>query len=209
MASHLIGISGRKRSGKDTLAARLISHHGFTRVSFAEPMRAMLKAQNPIVDVREGESTWDVSYGEWQEFPGTPEPIHLTEVLGPEDDWETAKELPEVRRLMQALGTEAGRAILGENVWVDAAARVVDSIPGPVVITDVRFPNEADFVERWPGSVTYGLFVRVHRPGLPQNDLHPSETALDDRIANVRVINDGTIADLHRAADAIASQLGL
>lgn len=195
MATHLIGVSGRKRSGKDTFAARLIADHGFTKVAFAEPMRAMLKAQDPIVD--------------WIGDDVRIDPIHLTDVLGPDDDWETAKELPEVRRLLQALGTEAGRAILGENVWVDAAFRVVDSIPGPVVITDVRFPNEADFVERWPGSVTYGLFVRVHRPGLPQNDLHPSETALDDRIANVRVINDGTIADLHRAADAIASQLGL
>ncbi len=195
MASHLLGVSGRKRSGKDTLAARLISHHGFTRVSFAEPMRKMLKAQDPIVD--------------WVGDEVRTDPVHLTEVLGPEDDWETAKELPEVRRLMQALGTEGGRAILGENVWVDAAFRVVDEIPGPVVITDVRFPNEADAVERWPGSVTYGLFVRVHRPGLPTDDLHPSETALDDRIAHVRVINDGTIADLHRAADAIASQLGL
>ena len=195
MATHLIGVSGRKRSGKDTFAARLISDHGFTKVAFAEPMRAMLKAQDPIVD--------------WIGDDVRIDPIHLTDVLGPDDDWETAKELPEVRRLLQDLGTEGGRAILGENVWVDAAARVVDSIPGPVVITDVRFPNEADFVERWPGSVTYGLFVRVHRPGLPQNDLHPSETALDDRIANVRVINDGTIADLHRAADAIASQLGL
>ncbi len=195
MASHLLGVSGRKRSGKDTLAARLISHHGFTRVSFAEPMRKMLKAQDPIVD--------------WVGDEVRTDPVHLTEVLGPDDDWETAKELPEVRRLLQALGTEAGRAILGENVWVDAAFHEVDDIPGPVVITDVRFPNEADFVERWPGSVTYGLFVRVHRPGLPTDDLHPSETALDDRIANVRVINDGTIADLHRAADAIASQLGL
>ncbi len=203
MASHLLGVSGRKRSGKDTLAARLISHHGFTRVSFAEPMRKMLKAQDPIVD--------------WVGDEVRTDPVHLTEVLGPDDDWETAKELPEVRRLMQALGTEGGRAILGENVWVDAAFRVVDEIPGPVVITDVRFPNEADAVQRWrryygdrfDQDRTDGLLVRVSRPGLPEDDIHPSETALDDRIANVRVINDGTIADLHRAADAIASQLGL
>lgn len=201
MASHLLGVSGRKRSGKDTLAARLISHHGFTRVSFAEPMRKMLKAQDPIVD--------------WVEDEVRTDPVHLTEVLGPDDDWETAKELPEVRRLLQALGTEGGRAILGENVWVDAAFRVVDEIPGPVVITDVRFPNEARAVQsweryygdRWDQDRTSGLLVRVTRPGLPEDDLHVSETALDDWSFPLHVPNTGTIADLHDVADAIVSNL--
>jgi len=195
MASHLVGISGRKRSGKDTLAARLISHHGFTRVSFAEPMRHMLKAQNPIVAAEPGWIGAD---------------LRLTDVLGPEDDWEVAKELPEVRRLLQALGTEAGRNILGENVWVDAAFRVVDEIPGPVVITDVRFPNELHYVEGWCGSGRYGLTVRVERPSLPPNtDLHPSETALDDAAFDYGVRNDGTVADLHVQADNIALSLGV
>ncbi len=201
MATHLIGVSGRKRSGKDTFAARLISDHGFTKVAFAEPMRAMLKAQDPIVD--------------WIGDDVRIDPIHLTDVLGPDDDWETAKELPEVRRLLQDLGTEAGRAILGENVWVDAAFRVVDEIPGPVVITDVRFPNEADAVDHWShyngdrfGQVrTHGLLVRVTRPGLPEDDLHPSETALDDWSFPLRVQNNGTVSDLHEAADAIAHML--
>ncbi len=47
MASHLIGISGRKRSGKDTLASRLISEHGFTRVAFADPLKATMPALGP------------------------------------------------------------------------------------------------------------------------------------------------------------------
>ncbi len=200
MATAVIGITGKKRSGKDTFAARLIEEHGFTQVRFADPLRAMLKAQNPIVAVREGAIVSDYSYGEWTDYPGTPEGIHLSEVLGPEDDWETAKELPEVRRLMQALGTEAGRNILGENIWVNTALKMVEAIEGPVVITDARFPNEAELV------TDIGTLVRITRPslGVP-TDLHPSETALDDWWVDpdFDVVNDGTIADLHAHADRI------
>ncbi len=186
MATAVIGITGKKRSGKDTFAARLIEEHGFTQVRFAYPLRAMLKAQNPIVDFTRG---YEDGF------------VRLTDVLGPEEDWETAKELPEVRRLMQALGTEAGRNILGENIWVDTARKQIDAIDGPVVITDVRFPNEAELV------TDIGTLVRITRPslGVP-TDLHPSETALDDWWVDpdFDVVNDGTIADLHAHADRIA-----
>jgi hypothetical protein len=189
MATAVIGITGKKRSGKDTFAARLIEEHGFTQVRFADPLRAMLKAQNPIVDF--------IEWGTEQ----SPEEVRLTDVLGPEDDWEVAKELPEVRRLMQALGTEAGRDILGTNIWVNTALKMVEAIDGPVVITDARFPNEAELV------TDIGTLVRITRPSLGvSTDLHPSETALDDWWVDpdFDVVNDGTIADLHAHADRIA-----
>lgn len=184
MATAVIGITGKKRSGKDTFAAHLIENHGYTQVRFADPLRAVAKAINPIVGCY-----------------GTRETYRLTDALGPEDDWEVAKELPEVRRLLQVIGTEAGRDILGENVWVDAAERVIDSIPGPVVVTDVRFWNEVDLI------ADLGTLVRVTRPSLgTPTDQHPSETALDDLVmpTDFDVVNDGTIADLHAHAERIA-----
>lgn len=40
----VIGLSGLARSGKSTAAAHLVSHHGYVRVRFADPLKAMAKA---------------------------------------------------------------------------------------------------------------------------------------------------------------------
>jgi hypothetical protein len=84
---------------------------------------------------------------------------------------------------------------------VNAALDEAAVIPGPAVITDVRFPNEATAILT---SSPVGRIVRVTRPGLPETDLHISETALDAIAAYYPVMNDGTVADLHAQADVIA-----
>jgi hypothetical protein len=183
MASHILGITGRKRSGKDTFAARLISHHGFTRVAFADPLKAVARDLDPMVEI----PSYDAVH------------IRLSEVLGPDVNWETAKELPEVRRLLQALGV-AVRKHVGEDAWVAAAITATDAIPGPVVITDVRFPNEAECV--WQEG---GWIARILRPSLPADDLHISETALDSLTPDYAISNGGTVEQLHTYADKIAT----
>ena len=39
MSRILIGLSGKKGSGKDTVAEFLIKHHNFTRIAFADPIK--------------------------------------------------------------------------------------------------------------------------------------------------------------------------
>ena len=176
----LIGVSGRKRHGKDTFAARLVERHGFTRVAFADPMREMALALDPIIS--EG---WRLS--------------GLVEAFG----WEEAKANPEVRRTLQRLGTEAGRGVLGDGIWVDTAMRHARRLGGRVVFTDCRFPNEADAIRDAGGQV-----VRVMRPGFPDDgDPHPSETALDRYPFDDLVLNDGTVDALHALADQVAADL--
>jgi len=178
----LIGVSGRKRHGKDTFAARLVEHHGFTRVAFADPMREMALTLDPIIS--EG---WRLS--------------ELVEAFG----WEEAKANPEVRRTLQRLGTEAGRGVLGESIWVDTAMRHARHLGGHIVFTDCRFPNEAQAVR-----AAGGLVVRVSRPGfVDDGDTHSSESALDNYPFDHIVLNDGTIEDLHAIADRIAVALHL
>lgn len=176
----LVGISGKKRSGKDTAANYLIEHKGFTRVAFADPMREFLLAMDPIVEVEP-----------------TPEyeqdGLRVSAIVEMEG-WEQAKAHPEVRRLLQQLGTEAGRKILGPDVWIEAANRKIRAIKGPVVITDVRFHNEAEAVRG-----AQGYLVRVDRPSLPvSTDEHTSETELDSYPFPLWLINDGSVADLHK-----------
>lgn len=177
MRYNLVGLTGYARSGKDT-AAQVLINKGFNRVAFADPMKNMLYALNPIV----------VECSE----------LRLREIVD-RDGWEGAKRLSEVRELLQRVGTDAGRTILGDNIWIDTAMKKANpcGIKGctchPTVITDVRFTNEARAILAAGGTV-----IRVTRPGVqPAND-HVSETQLDksDLIAHT-IINDGTVSQLH------------
>ncbi len=193
MASLIVGVSGRKRHGKDTFADRLISEHGFTRVAFADPLKLTLRDLNPWVRVEQDE----MGLLKLSHLPSGIS-LRLDEIVMMVG-WETAKSLREVRRLMQAHGV-AIREHVNPDVWVEAALAKAEEIPGPVVITDVRFPNEAEALSAY-AEMSAGALVRIERPGMPDGDLHVSETALDGYGFPYVIVNDGTVEDLHAKAD--------
>lgn len=200
MASLILGVMGKKRHGKDTFASRLVTDHGFTRLAFADPMRDGLYGLNPLVliDFDAVGPLREATHGV-QIFHGA-QTVRLSTLVD-HAGWEAAKETREVRRLLQHYGTGL-RDTLGESVWVDTTLRLAAAVDGPVVITDVRFPNEVDAVRNLEGL--RGYVVRVFNPNVPvSDDLHISETALDDVEPDFAVVNDGTVADLHREADHI------
>lgn len=183
----LLGLSGKKRSGKDTFADRLVTEHGYTRVAFADVMKEAALALDPIM--------WTDNLPDQFGEPGY---VRLSEVVS-SLGWEAAKGRNEVRRTLQRLGTEMGRKLFGESFWVDQAMLKVEAIDGPVVITDVRFPNEADAVVE-----AGGVALRIERPSIVSTDTHPSETALDDYDNFALVVpNLSTLAALHAQADFI------
>jgi hypothetical protein len=52
------------------------------------------------------------------------------------------------RRLLQYLGTEVGRAMLGEDTWVDLVDRTAQKLQAHIVLTDdIRYDNEARAVD--------------------------------------------------------------
>ena len=183
MASQLVGLVGLARAGKDTFAARLVAEHGFTRVAFADPLKEAALALDPIVEV-------GVSGHEYR----------LTDFVASEG-WEGAKEWPEIRRTLQHLGVAIRN--LDPGFWLYAAMKRADEVEGPVVITDVRFSNELGYVAR------RGVSVRIVRPGQVNSDTHVSENELADAATTFSVVNAGTVADLHAAADEFAAALTL
>ena len=183
--SVIIGLMGQKQSGKDTVAARLVERHNFQRVAFADVMRECLYILDPLIAYRLTLRQVVDSYG-----------------------WDIAKEdFPEVRRLLQVFGTELGRDILGEDVWVNAAHRKVTGALDAdknVVITDMRFPNEVRYVESLDG-----ITVRIDRPGLPDVDTHVSENAWRSIVPDCTINNNGTLDDLYREVDLLAEDLSI
>ena len=141
MASRVIGITGHARNGKDTAGGLLVSEYGFTRVALADAVRSMALAIDPYVS------------------GGNIRLHHMVNNLG----WEESKKAPEVRRLLQAIGTEGVRDHIGDDSWIRAAKSTIDKTPGPVVVTDVRFPNEADAIHAWGGDLW--RVVRINPDG--------------------------------------------
>ncbi len=180
----IIALSGYARSGKDEAAAVLVEEFGFTRVAFADKLRDALYALNPIVDMNR-------LYSETE--PDGP-PIYLQEVID-HYTWDHYKEshfYPEIRRLLQRMGTEMGRQTLWDSIWVDAAFANVPS-NAKVVVTDARFENEAQAVLDRGGKVW-----RVKRTGVgPFND-HPSETSLDKWAFDTVIDNDASLSAFHK-----------
>jgi hypothetical protein len=174
----LIGLSGYARSGKDTVANILVRDYDFVKVAFADPIRESLLALNPIV--------WSDDEGTWR----------VQDVID-EYGWDGYKDSlwgQEIRELLQKLGTEVGRKIILDEIWIEVAFRKIDDLISEgkkVVITDMRFENEADFFEGYGAEIW-----RVRRNGVgPAND-HPSETELNDYPFDMVIDNNGSLDDL-------------
>ena len=141
----VIGISGPAGSGKSTAADLLIERHGYVRVKFAAPLKAMCRAVGMSEEQIEG-SLKEV-------------PSRLLQGRTP-------------RYVMQTLGTEWGRKTIGENLWIDLWTDSVSACldqGGRVVCDDVRFANEALAVLKLGGAI-YRLQGRGGIPGAHESE---------------------------------------
>jgi len=167
-AYNTIGLIGYSQSGKDTIASILVEKYGYTRIAFADKIREFLYDLNPMVACSPTGYLQD-----------------LVNLVG----WEDAKKEPQVRRLLQDLGVSA-RKIVDENIWVTLALGNID-VNQRVVITDVRFENEAVMIKLMGGQLW-----RVKRIGVgPVND-HVSESELEGYKVDQIFVNNGTLKDL-------------
>lgn len=154
----LIGLVGRKGSGKDT-AAEALTRQGWIRLAFATPLRSVVQTMFLLSDEQCDDPVL-------KEKPG---PMGVS-----------------YRRGMQVVGTELVRRQLTihlpelghESFWVQHMRRSIAQARQEgkrVVITDVRFRDEAEMIRQVGGRL-----VHVRRPGVDTSDLHASETGVDD-----------------------------
>jgi hypothetical protein len=139
---HLIGLTGKPRAGKSEVASILERDHGYVRLSVADPIRQALSWINPWVSVH-----------------GRP-PRRLSQLLR-DSDWRTVKDnYPEVRRLLQVLGTDVARELWNEDFWLRTLVeRIHDLRNERIVVDDVRFANETEAIHELGGFI-----VRIDRP---------------------------------------------
>lgn len=183
----VIGILGNARAGKDTIARYLgvkLSVDGLSnnRLAFADPIRKMADSLLASYDI-------------------LPPPDENKNVIIPELG-------VSYRYLCQTLGTDWGRNMINNQIWLNALlAKITNIAPDVVLIPDVRFRNEAQFLRANFKNV---YLIKVLRSGsnLSSNPSHASE-------AEVNLINDidftidnnGSYEELHRKLDSIYSKL--
>jgi hypothetical protein len=161
----IIGLSGYARSGKDEVAKILVEEYGYTRAAFADKIREFLYETNPQI--------------------GGNRLQHLIDTYG----WEVAKSQPEVRHLLQSIGVGA-RKLLGDDIWIYQVLK--DLHPSDkVVISDVRFKNEAECI-----GTRGGQLWRVKRTGVEAVNSHVSEHDMDGYPVDKILKNEGTLEDL-------------
>jgi len=175
-----IGLTGPAGDGKDTIAERLVTHHGFQALAFADPLYDGLQAMFNVSD----EDTEDRARKE------APLP------------WMNLSP----RTLLQELGTWGRR--LDPDLWLRVARFRVDLLTRQgvdltrLVFTDVRFENEAAFVKQSGGRIG-----EVTRPGRYEVRAHESERGLPMGYVDTFLMNDRTIPELHAAVDEAVAHL--
>jgi hypothetical protein len=107
------------------------------------------------------------------------------------------------RLLMQKIGTEGYRGLIGPKIWVDVwqrRAKILLEAREKVFVEDVRFPNEIAAIRELGGFV-----IGVRRPGVVLSHDHPSEKSIDELVdtADHIVMNDGTLPDLWRNVEGL------
>jgi len=207
----IIGISGYSGSGKDT-AGIIIQ---YLKASTKLPLKVVLKSPKHHEWWLEERSGWQIK--KWagklkviaSMLTGIPtekfeDQEFKKSLLGPE--WGTVSTNPlnniepfkdvqfnalmSVREFLQKLGTSALRDGLHENAWINALMADYES-DSNWIITDTRFPNEAEAIKK-----AGGIIIRIERPGIDPVNLHTSETSLDNWDFDHVVVNDGSITDL-------------
>lgn len=166
----LVALTGAAGSGKSTATRFLVERHGYTLVKFAGPLKAMCRA----VGLSEEQIEGDLKE----------EPCEMLCGKTP-------------RYLMQAMGTELGRNLIGENLWVNLwRSRALDIMAhsfGRVVVDDCRFPNEAEAVRQLGGMI-----IKLEgRGGIAGQ--HASEAGCGQHDAVVT--NDGGMVDLYASVE--------
>lgn len=191
----VVGITGYARHGKNT-AGEVFERQGFRQFAFADALKSMAVVLNPIIYVVEG--------GGGMEHPEK----RLSDVVK-DFGWEYAKSNPEVRRFLQVLGTEAVREHLGQDAWVHALElEIAKSAARRVVITDVRFPNEAEWVHSRGGHLI--RVVRLNDDGTAYDSgvdrTHGSEKYVESLPADA-VVEAKDSATLQREIASLVGQI--
>lgn len=177
----LIGVHGRRRSGKTNIARRLVDQHGFAEVAFAAPIYRGLAAML-------GVDLQDLMADDLKEIPIAwlgRAPRHLTDTLG--FDW--------------------GVKMVCNDLWIRIAQREIEKhraagAPG-VVLSDVRREAEVEYLLAQGGELW--IVTRPNQPASPF-EAHPIHAGLASTYPARGIVNGAGFMQLHERVDQLIEE---
>lgn len=188
----IIAICGEKRSGKDVLAQHLVDNYGYTKISFADPLKKIVKTLFNFTDIQAG--------------------IDEKNCMGHEKDTVDDKWGISPRQALQFFGTEVLQYKIQEllpgikrNFFAESLISRInleDNDNKKYVISDLRFLHEYEKIKEYSHKFNI-LTIRVMRPGNYWNtenlentgntNSHISETDYLNIPHDFEIINNSTI----------------
>jgi hypothetical protein len=169
----IIGTIGFIGSGKGTVGDILVSDHNFQKVAFADALKDAVSVifgwprdllEGDTDESRKFRETFDTFWSDRLEDDITP------------------------RYVLQKFGTEAARNSFHDKIWIYALEKRLANIKSNIVVSDVRFPNEIDFIRSIGGKIVW-----VKRGSLPEwydtayNHNHGEEYLMYKKYPNVHL----------------------
>lgn len=183
-----MGLVGKKRSGKDTIAKYLVEKYNFHRYAFADPIKEMVKIA----------FLWD---DDWMEGVKK-EAIDFRWGISP-------------RQILQHVGTDWAQDDLtdkyplyaettGRLLWVKRFIFIMNKANN-YVISDVRFPHEVDTIKNSKKLKDVNKYlIRVKRDETDSFiDPHESESYVDGIFCDYTIKNNRSIDELCSDIDTI------
>lgn len=173
METKLIGLTGLAGCGKDTFAEKLSFHSSNVKLyAFADPLKSAASAIfNVPLDVFYIQSLKEKTDPFWGISP---------------------------REMLQKLGTEACRNTFGPDIWIKSGqTHVNDMLLGNsrVIVTDVRFDNEAQWI-----IDNGGIVIDIQRDNLKKQNKHNHVSEQGITTDKFIIKNNGTLEDLEQQA---------
>jgi len=182
----VIGITGRKSNGKDTVGNFLVDNYGYKRLAFADALKSACKEIFGFND--------EQLYGNLKETD--------------DEQWKVSPRL-----VLQYVGTDLFREQISnimphieKNIWVNVVKVKIlkewkNNPNQKFVITDVRFPNEIDLINELSG-----LTIRVRRDSCNNTvDSHQSEILIERLPVLYEILNNSTLEELYEKVINILS----
>jgi GTPase SAR1 family protein len=175
-----IGLLGNAHSGKNTAANHLINKYNYLEDSFARILKKIIKCLFNFTEDQVNGQLKEVMDKRWNITP---------------------------RQAMQFIGTELFRnqinkliPDIGNNFWIKSLDINMNK-KKDIVITDVRFQNEVDYMH----SIN-GIVIKIVRSYNSENKLYDHESEKNIKFIknyDYLIENNGTKQDLYKKIDEI------
>jgi len=166
----IIGFTGIAGSGKDTAAALIAKRLGKIEIlAFAKPLKDAAQILFNFTDDQ------------------LHDPVKKEEI---DPRWGKSP-----RKIFQWLGTDILREHIDKDFFIiNMRQKIENSNADFIVVTDVRFPNEAELIRSMGGKV-----IKIVRPDATttEHSSHITEQGIPESLVDKIIINDGTIEDFN------------